>query len=50
MLAFPKAVVGKKTPDSRIIPQDRIEETMCHFKALRINYPGSIGFRTDRLP
>jgi len=27
--------------------EDRIEGTMCHFKALSINYPGSVRFRSD---
>lgn len=27
--------------------EDRIEGTMRHFKGLSINYPGSVGFRTN---
>ena|SRR6516164_10798953 len=36
---------AERSPRTRL----RIEATVRHFKALRINHPGSVGFRADRL-
>jgi hypothetical protein len=42
--------MGEQMPDPCIIAQHGIEETVCDFEALRIDYPCGVGFRTDRLP
>jgi len=50
LVPVPKAVIGEKAPEPRIIAENRIEATMCYLKPLRINYPSGIGFCADRLP